>query len=78
MAERCYLAVDLGAESGRVIAGLFDGGRIRLEEIHRFRNGAVSWNDSLRWDIVALWRNIQEGLTKGATQWGGQAESVGV
>ncbi|MFM8288004.1 MAG: rhamnulokinase, partial [Planctomycetaceae bacterium] len=60
MAERCYLAVDLGAESGRVIAGLFAGGRIRLEEIHRFRNGAVSWNDSLRWDIVSLWRNIQE------------------
>ncbi len=42
MSEQCYLAIDLGAESGRVIAGLFDGSRLRLEEIHRFPNGAVS------------------------------------
>ena len=36
MAENSFLAVDLGAESGRVIAGLFDGKKLRLEELHRF------------------------------------------
>ena len=36
MADHCYLAVDLGAESGRVIAGLFDGKRGALKELHRF------------------------------------------
>ena len=43
MAEKVYLAIDLGAESGRVMAGLWNGKTIRLEEIHRFPNGPVYW-----------------------------------
>ena len=35
MSEQCYLGVDLGAESGRVVAGLFDGRSVRLEQLHR-------------------------------------------
>jgi hypothetical protein len=31
-----YIAIDLGAESGRVVVGVLEGGRLRLEEIHRF------------------------------------------
>ena len=49
MPSRVYLAIDLGAESGRVIAGLWNGKTIRLEEIHRFPNGPVYLGDSLRW-----------------------------
>ena len=78
MAEQCYLAVDLGAESGRVVAGLFDGTRIRLEEIHRFTNGPVPVAESLRWDVLRLWSEIQSGLGKAAQSFGNDAISVGV
>ncbi len=78
MAERCYLGVDLGAESGRVVAGLFDGQRIRLEELHRFGNGAVHVADSLRWDVLKLWSDIQAGLAKAAQAFGNDAISIGV
>ena len=78
MAERCYLAVDLGAESGRVVAGLFDGTRLRLEEIHRFANGPVHVADSLRWDVLRLWTEVQSGLAKASQSFGNDAISVGV
>jgi rhamnulokinase len=70
MAEACYLGVDLGAESGRVMAGLFDGRRVRLEQMHRFPNGAVSLGTTLRWDVLRLWSEIQDGLTRAAAQFG--------
>ena len=41
MAEKAYLAVDIGASSGRHVLGLFDGGQLRLEEVYRFENGPV-------------------------------------
>src|SRR5436190_5944237 len=78
MAEQCYLAVDLGAESGRVVAGLFDGTRLRLEEIHRFANGAVPLAGTLRWDVLRLWSDILAGLGKAAQSFGKDARSVGV
>lgn len=78
MAEKCFLAVDLGAESGRVIAGLFDGATIRLEELHRFANGPVIVADTLRWDVLRLWSEIQVGLAKAAAKYGTAAVSVGV
>lgn len=78
MAERCFLGVDLGAESGRVVAGLFDGQRVRLEELHRFANGAVSVGGTLRWDVLRLWADIQNGLSTAATMFGADIASVGV
>jgi rhamnulokinase len=78
MAEQCYLAVDLGAESGRVVAGLFDGARLRLEEIHRFSNGAVPVAGTLRWDVLRLWSEILAGLAKAGQSVGKDALSVGV
>ena len=78
MAERCYLAVDLGAESGRVVAGLFDGQQVRLEELHRFGNGAVNIGGTLRWDVLRLWSDIQNGLTNAAAKFGAAITSVGV
>lgn len=63
MKEKVYLAIDLGAESGRVMAGLWNGRKLRLEEIHRFANGGVSLGDTYRWDVLRLWAEIQhEGL----------------
>jgi len=74
---RIYLAIDLGAESGRVVAGLWNGKTIRLEELHRFPNGPVSLGDTLRWDVVRLWAEIQNGLTRAAKKYGKGIVSVG-
>ena len=49
-----YIACDLGAESGRVILGTLENGRITIEEIHRFPTGASSIQGSLRWDILRM------------------------
>jgi rhamnulokinase len=78
MAEQVYLAIDLGAESGRVMAGLFDGQQVRLEEMHRFPNGPVHLADTMRWDLLRLWSEIQSGLAKAATRFGQSIISVGV
>ena len=78
MAESCYLGVDLGAESGRVMAGLFDGQKVRVEALHRFPNGPVSIGNTLRWDVLRLWSEIEAGLAEAATQFGDRIVSVGV
>ena len=77
MAARVYLAIDLGAESGRIMAGLWNGKTLRLEEVHRFPNGPVYLGDSLRWDVVRLWAEIQTGLTLAAKKYGKAIVSVG-
>ncbi len=78
MAEQVYLAIDLGAESGRVMAGLFDGSRVRLDELHRFPNGPVSIAETLRWDVLRLWSEIQTGLSIAAAKYGNNIISLGV
>jgi rhamnulokinase len=77
MPHKVYLAIDLGAESGRIMAGLWNGNAIRLEEVHRFPNGPVYLGDSLRWDVVRLWAEIQTGLTLAAKKYGKAIVSVG-
>lgn len=58
-----YLAVDLGAESGRVILGTLEGGRVELDELHRFPNTPVRILSALYWDTLRLWHEIRQGLT---------------
>src|SRR5436305_1462531 len=57
-----YLAFDLGAESGRAMLGVLSGGRLTVEELHRFPNTPVEENGALYWDIDALWREIRRGI----------------
>jgi len=64
MSEQVYAAVDLGGESGRVVAGRFDGEKLRLEEVHRFPNIPVQVANTLHWDTLRLWNDIQDGLAK--------------
>ena len=78
MAAKVYLAVDLGAESGRVMAGRFDGRKIALQQFHRFPNGPVNLGGTLRWNLVSLWTEIQNGLREAASKLNGAAVSVGV
>ena len=62
-----YLACDLGAESGRLMLASLDGGRLSLEELHRFPNQVVQTAEgSLHWDIPALFAQVKEGLRKAA------------
>lgn len=73
-----FLAVDLGAESGRVVAGHFDGKRVGLEEVHRFPNGPVNVRGSLYWDVLRLWSDIKVGLTKAAEVYGDRVVGIGL
>ena len=57
-----YLAFDLGAESGRAMLGTLEGGRLAVEELHRFANTPVRVFDALYWDTLRLWHEIQRGL----------------
>lgn len=80
MADRgeVYLGVDLGASSGRVLAGLFDGQRLSLEEVNRFENGPIQADDRMYWDVLGLWRETQRGLRKAAARYGDRIRSIGV
>lgn len=78
MSRQVFLGVDLGAESGRVMAGLWDGKKMQLEELHRFPNGGVAIADTLRWNTLGLWAEIQNGLAIAARRFGKSVVSVGV
>ena len=64
-----YIAIDLGAESGRVIIGVLENERLRLEEVHRFLHESVWLPTGLHWNITGIWREIIVGLRK-AADWG--------
>lgn len=72
-----HLAVDLGASSGRVIAGRIENGVLTLQEVHRFANDPVMIQDSLQWDVHGLWAEILTGLRKAGSQFD-SIRSVGV
>ncbi|RME91542.1 MAG: rhamnulokinase [Verrucomicrobia bacterium] len=61
-----YLACDLGAESGRLMLGTLESGRLRLEEVHRFPTGATEAAGSLHWDIERFFGEVREGLRRAA------------
>jgi len=63
-----YLACDLGAESGRVMLATLDGGRISLEELHRFPNGPENRDGALHWGIERLFGELKTGLKKAAAR----------
>lgn len=62
--NKYYLAIDIGASSGRHILGHLEEGKMLLEEIHRFSNGNVEKDGELIWDIDGLFREILIGMKK--------------
>ncbi len=70
------LAFDFGASSGRAILGTFDGGKITLEEIHRFSNDPVKVNGTFYWDVLRLFHEIKQGILKAKAH--GGFDSVGI
>jgi rhamnulokinase len=75
--EPTFLAIDMGAESGRALLGRFDGERVALEEVHRFPNVPVRVTDGLHWDALRLIGCVYRGLSKAARK-AEQLESVGI
>lgn len=59
---KTYLAVDIGASSGRHILGWLEDGKMRLSEVYRFKNGAEHRNGQLCWNADGLKRHVLEGL----------------
>ena len=64
MESKRILAFDFGASSGRAILGTFDGEKIQMEEIHRFSNDPVMVNGVFQWDVLRLFFEIKQGISK--------------
>jgi rhamnulokinase len=77
MATHNVAAVDLGAESGRVMLARFDGRNLDLEEVHRFPNRPVTLHGHRFWNMLSLWDETLAGLRK-AHQVAGSLDSIGV
>jgi rhamnulokinase len=79
MAKNCnYLAVDLGAESGRVMIGTLAEDRLSLVEAHRFSNMPVRLPDGLHWDILRIWSEIKVGISSAVSMCDKEVDAIGL
>lgn len=76
--NKVYLAVDLGAGSGRVLAGEFDGTRIELKELNRFDNTPIQLPSGWHWNTSNLYQSILAGLTEASERYGESVVSLGI
>ena len=72
-----YLAIDIGASSGRHIVGWQEEGRLQTEEVYRFPNGVTEKDGHLTWDIDALVFHVKAGIEKARERFG-RIESLSV
>lgn len=78
MEESKHIAVDLGAESGRIIVSFISDDSFRMEEIHRFPTGGMTLCGNLHWNIYSFWEEILKGIRKCTEKWGAEFSSLGV
>jgi len=79
MAEnRSYIAVDLGAESGRIMLGTVSSKKLELQEIYRFPNGPVEEDGSLRWDFDNLLSEVKLGIGKAIREGDHEISGIGI
>lgn len=76
--RRVCLAVDLGAGSGRVLAGIYDGSKLGLREVTRFANEPVKLASGWHWQFDALFSEIVDGIAKAVSEYGDAVVSLGV
>ena len=76
--QKICLAVDLGASSGRVVAGIYNGARLDLDELNRFPNDPVQKADGWHWNLEELFANIKQGIALSVKKYGDAVTSVGV
>lgn len=77
MATRNYLAVDLGATSGRTIVATYDGNKVDMRELTRFKNPMIPMGGHLFWDLPALYNEIVIAIRKTVEE-GIKIESIGI
>ena len=65
-----YLAIDIGASSGRHIVGTLENGKIVAEEVYRFPNGNKEENGHLVWDIRNLFDQVKKGIAEAVRRFG--------
>ncbi|HVC91513.1 MAG TPA: rhamnulokinase family protein [Acidobacteriaceae bacterium] len=73
-----FVAADLGASSGRLMVGQWNGRTFSLDELHRFPNGGIRVAGSLYWDVLRIWSEIQTGLSKYRTRFENAPAAIGV
>jgi rhamnulokinase len=78
MSKKTFIAVDLGAGSGRVIAAVTDASQIVLEELHRFDNPGTDLPGGSFWNVIGLYRDILEGLRRAVAAHGETIVSIGI
>jgi rhamnulokinase len=78
MSRRVYLAADLGADSGRVMAGIHNGRKLVLQEMARFPTGGPLLPDGWHWDIMRIYADIRQGIDRAVAEFGGDVVSVSV
>ncbi len=72
-----FAAIDLGAESGRVILASVSDQKLELTDVHRFPNGPIRTIDELHWDVLRLWSEMKQGVAKAAQQ-AGELKGIGI
>ena len=77
MTAKNYIAIDLGATSGRVILATYDGEKLGMETIHRFPTPLINVSGKYYWNIYSIYDDIVKGLTM-VGQKGVKVESIGV
>mgnify|MGYP006137586195 CR=1 FL=1 len=73
-----FVALDLGAESGRAVLGTLEDGRLTLEEKHRFANPTGRMNGHLHWNLLQQWEELKTGLRKTAAGGDVKLDGIGV
>lgn len=78
MTRKAYIAIDLGASSGRLILGSMKEGKLLLEEIHRFPNEPVYLGNTFYWDFMRIFHEIKQGFKKAAQLKDVEIVSIGI
>lgn len=75
--KKFYLAIDIGASSGRHIVGWEEDGAIKTDEVFRFPNETKVQCGHLVWDIVGLFKNVKKGIRRAFAKYP-QIESLAI
>ena len=74
--KKRYLGFDLGAESGRCVAGELEAGRLTLHEVHRFATPLLHCMGHYYWDVLAIFVELEKSLTLAAQQFGSHFDGI--
>ncbi len=73
-----FVAADLGASSGRLMVGRWNGNSFLLDELHRFSNTGVSLAGSVYWDALGIWSHLEAGLHRYRSRFDDPPLGIGV